>query len=247
MTPFERQMEQTLSSIKNNLNNAHKSCLPFIDLTRLDHDATAADIETLALIAEQHHMAAICAFPEHLDFISPEVHLKRATVINFPSGNDPQAEILSTLEHIATEHQVDEIDYVFPYQVYLSGKQKEALKACHDVSQACHQHQLTFKVILETGELPSHQMIYQLSCEIIQQGCDFLKTSTGKSEKGATLPAAYSMLMAIVNSNSPCGIKVSGGIKTPNEAVQYMALAEQMLHRTLDPSFFRIGSSKILH
>lgn len=222
-----------------------KDCYALTDLTRLEQSASREDIEALTRTALEYHMPTVCVLSEHLQFIPTDVALKRATVLNFPSGNEPLPSILSQLEHIARTMQVDEIDYVFAYPNYLQGGKKEALKACHDVSKRCKDHGLLFKVILETGAFPSN-LIYPLSLEVIQEGCDFLKTSTGKINQGATLSAVTAMLSAILDSKTPCGIKVSGGIASLEQAFDHMALAERMLHQTLSPSIFRIGTSRVL-
>ena len=130
--------------------------------------------------------------------------------------------------------------------MYLAGNQDLALSNCHEIYQLCKQHKLTFKVILETGALPSVESIYDLSVAIIDKGCDFLKTSTGKITTGASIPAAFSILAAIVDHDAPCGIKVSGGIKTIEQAFNYMRLAQSMLDRKLDSSWFRLGASSLL-
>ncbi len=225
---------------------AEQDVIPLIDLTLLNADATSDEIHHLAKKSHQHEVAAICVFPKHLAYVSPEISIKRATVVNFPTGAEPQEQVLRAIEQIATTMQVDEIDYVFPYQAYLSGDKIGALAACQEAYQLCKQHNLLFKVILETGALPSSDIIYEISTSVIQRGCDFLKTSTGKTATGATISAVFSMLAAIVDSQMGCGIKVSGGVKTTEQAFDYMRLAQYMLDQKLDSSCFRIGASSLL-
>ena len=54
------------------------------------------------------------------------------------------------------------------------------------------------------------------------------------------------MLSALVDSNASCGIKVSGGVKTTEQALTYMHLARYMLNRELDSTCFRLGASGLL-
>ncbi len=223
-----------------------KDIISLIDLTHIDGNATAHDIDGLATKAMKNQVAAICVLPKHLDYISPNINIKRATVINFPTGNKPHLEVLKTIEQTIAFKTIDEIDYVFPYQAYLAQNQRMALSYCHEAYKLCKQHQLTFKVIIETGALPSNEIIYELSQEIINRGCDFLKTSTGKITHGATIPAVFAILAAIVDNNSTCGIKVSGGIKTIEQALSYMQLAHYMFQRKLDNTNFRLGASSLL-
>lgn len=221
--------------------------ISMIDLTLLDTQATSDDITHLSHTANQYQVAAICVFPNHLNFISPENTVKCATVVNFPTGNEPPQRVINTLKHTIKHQKIDEIDYVFPYQIYLAGNKKAALANCNEIYQFCKEHKLILKVILETGALPSNEVIYEMSTAILQNGCEFLKTSTGKIARGATLPAVFSMLSAIVDSNIRCGIKVSGGIKTKEQALNYMQLTQHMTGQPLDKHCFRLGASSLLN
>lgn len=225
---------------------SRKDIIPFIDLTRLDVNATPKEIYELVVKANHHRVAAICILPNQLQYAPPEIEITRATVINFPTGNQPQQDVLNLIKQTSHLKLVDEIDYVFPYQTYLAGNTKKAFSYCHEAFQLCKQHDLTFKVIIETGAMPSIDVIYDLSIAIIHNGCDFLKTSTGKITEGASIPAVFAMLSAIIDYNVPCGIKVSGGIKTIEQALSYMQLANYMRKRKLDSSWFRLGASSLI-
>ncbi|MDP3562367.1 MAG: deoxyribose-phosphate aldolase [Legionellaceae bacterium] len=212
-----------------------------IDLTLLNEQTTKDAIDNLIEKAIHQNVAAICVFPSHLCHIPDKI--TRATVVNFPTGNQPHNEVMYDIENIMRQNQVDEIDYVFPYQLYLANNKTKALAACREAYQLCKANHLTFKIILETGALPSLDVIYKLSLELIEKGCDFLKTSTGKIDTGATLPAAFAILAAIREIQAPCGIKVSGGIRTIGQAQQYIQLAEHVLELNVDKHSFRIGTS----
>lgn len=217
-----------------------------LDLTLLKIEATPEMIHGLVKKANQHQVAAICIFPQHLQYVPPTNQIKRATVVNFPTGGDLHQHVLDTVEQCITLKQADEIDYVFSHRAYLAGSKVEALSNCQEIYQLCKKNRVLFKVIVETGALPSNQVIYEMSRAIIDNGCDFLKTSTGEAAGGATIPDTFAILSAIVDSNTPCGIKVSGGIKTMEQAQSYIRLAEYMLNRTLDKQWLRIGASKLL-
>ncbi|MDP3704638.1 MAG: deoxyribose-phosphate aldolase [Legionellaceae bacterium] len=214
-----------------------------VDLTLLNETASMTDIDNLVTKAVQNQVAAICVYPHHLTTIPNISTLKRATVANFPTGNQSNDRVLANIHDAITQYHADEIDYVFPYQIYLAGQTSDALAACHTAYQLCKQHQRTFKVIMETGAFPSSELIYQLSLELIHQGCDFLKTSTGKITTGATIPAAFAILSAIHDTQSSCGIKISGGIKTYDQARQYVSLAQHVLGLDAKKDWFRIGTS----
>jgi deoxyribose-phosphate aldolase len=216
-----------------------------LDLTRLDEQASSEDLEHLAKTAHREHVAAICVFPQHLQYIPKLDSIQRATVVNFPGGNQVHQKVLQDIEHAIMQQQADEIDYVFAYTAYLHGQQAEALAWCHEAYQLCQTHGRLLKVILETGAIPTPTMVYQLSTDVIHAGCDMLKTSTGKIAVGATLPAVFAMLTAIQDHKPSCGIKCSGGIKTVAQASRFIHLAEQVLDKKVDKSWFRIGASTL--
>lgn len=218
---------------------------PLIDLTRLDEQAIASDIEALVAKAQQEQVAAICVYPQHLEWVPEIAPIQRATVVNFPGGDRVHDQVLMHIEHAIEKQHADEIDYVFAYSTYLAGQTSHALAWCHEAHQLCKQHGRMFKVILETGAVQSIDKIYQLSCEVIEKGCDMLKTSTGKTPVGASLQAAFAMLTAIKDSQNNTGIKVSGGVRTFAQASAYIHLAERMLEQSVDKTWFRIGASQL--
>lgn len=218
-----------------------------IDLTILNTDATQSDIYKLALKAQLYSTAAICVLPQHLYYVPADIKIPRATVINFPGGALTTDDVLREIDEIAARGNVNEIDYVFPYKSYLNGKQSEALKQSSAAYQCSKNHHFLFKVILETGAIESLDNIYRMSVDIITSGTDFIKTSTGKVEHGATLPAAFAMLKAIQDTRKDCGLKISGGIKTPEQALSYVNLAEHTMHHQVNKEWFRIGASALLN
>lgn len=224
-------------------NSALLSCL---DLTLLDPNASNDALVALYKNAEKYGVAALCILSNHLCHL-PKTHraLKLATVVNFPEGC---SDINSCLDEIkkAKALGVEEIDYVFPYKTYLSGDKKQALEHSAKVMQACKENGLRIKIIMETGTFPTTADVYALSKELILLGCDFLKTSTGKTPQGASLSAAFAILSAIKDTQSNCGIKISGGVKTPEQANQYAALAQLIANKPIHSTWFRIGASSLL-
>ena len=90
-------------------------------------NATPKNIYDLAIKASHNHVAAVCVLPEQLDCIPSEIDVTRATVINFPTGDQQHQQVLKAIEQAATLNVVNEIDYVFPYQAYLAGQTNKAL------------------------------------------------------------------------------------------------------------------------
>ncbi len=239
---------QTVQAEYNRLrNSAYVSAdelMTLCDLTLLKQDAEQTAIQTLVNQAITHKTAAICVFPEHLKWIGSAA-VKRATVLNFPTGNLNTVRVLTDLEQIITTEQIDEIDCVLPYAHYLQGDTISALKLIELVLNFCQQHHKKIKVILETSAFPSYALIAQVSKELAIMGCDFVKSSTGTSTEGATLEAAHAILSGISGSN--CGIKVSGGIRNMSTASDYYILAQMMSGNKPTASWFRIGTSSLFH
>lgn len=223
----------------------NQTLFSLLDLTLLNEDASDESLALLEEKAKAYSVAGICVFPSHLKKLKTSLSCKRVTVVNFPQGNASIKTTRASLEKIVGASSVDEIDYVFPYQTYLNGQQNFALQHSHDIYLFCQRHSLTLKVILETGAFNSPESIYQLSLDVINSGCDFIKTSTGKIPIGATPLAVFSILKAIVDTQKPCGIKVSGGIKTLEQACFYRNLAAHMLDKRPTSQWFRIGSSSL--
>ncbi len=217
-----------------------------LDLTLLQNHSSKQAIQEHYTLAQQHHVAALCIYPNDLIHIPQPSSINLATVINFPQGTDNIALCLQQIEH-AQNNGALEIDYVFPYAMYLQGRQQEALSHAKNIANYCYMHQLKLKVIIETGAFSSNELLYKLALALIDLEVDFLKTSTGKIAQGASYAHAFTLLSALKESQSICGLKISGGIKTTTQAQHYAFLAEFMMQKPITKHWFRIGASTLLH
>lgn len=236
---------ETLLSNQSTTSITAEQLIHVIDLTLLNEEASPASLEQLNENARCNEVAAVCVYSKHLPEFQQLKTIQLATVINFPHGNEELTVSCKAIEQAATLGAT-EIDYVFPYQLYLAGKKDAALHQAQELIKLCKQHRLTAKIILETGAFPGLELIYEVSKSLIESGCDFLKTSTGKIAQGASLPAVFTLLSAIKDTNAACGIKVSGGVKTPTQAFNYAKLAELMMDKTINKHWFRLGASSLL-
>ncbi|MDE2408028.1 MAG: deoxyribose-phosphate aldolase [Xanthomonadaceae bacterium] len=223
--------------------------LHLLDLTSLGEDDTPGHIRDVCASARTAHglPAAVCVYPEHVTTARAALAgtpVRIATVVNFPEGgDDPQRVHRETRRAIAAG--ADEIDMVLAWRALKAGDAARARKGVDVCRLACGEG-ITLKLILETGELASPDLIRQ-ACELgLDAGVDFLKTSTGKVPVNATLAAAAVMLDAIAERGGRCGIKVAGGIRTLAEAGEYLSLVEAHLGLNwATPARFRIGASAL--
>lgn len=198
------------------------------------------------------HVASVCLYPVFVPLAKPIIApspLSLAAVAGgFPAGQLPLSLKVNEVSYLVGEG-ADEVDFVINRGTLLDGgvssvfdEVKAARKACGD--------KVHLKVILETGELPSSEAVYNASMQALQAGADFIKTSTGKSSVGATPEAALAMLSAIrdfgANSEICAGFKVSGGVSTPDDALFYLILTKKVLNiEKIDCHNFRIGTSRL--
>ncbi len=229
------------------------TALQLMDLTTLNDNDSDAKVIALCeqAVTPVGHTAAICIYPRFIPIARKTLgelgvagQVKIATVTNFPHGND-DIDIAVAETRAAVAYGADEVDVVFPYRALMAGNEEvgfELVKAC---KAACAG--VTLKVIIESGELKAPALIRQASDIAIAAGADFIKTSTGKVPVNATLEAAEIMLTAIKESGQDISFKPAGGVRTTDEAAQYLALAERIMGPGwLSPAHFRFGASSLL-
>jgi deoxyribose-phosphate aldolase len=221
-----------------------ESIYALLDLTCLKDQVSPNDIQELAQLAEIWQVAAVCVWPQHLEWLPKKFSIPKATVVNFPSGQENIDHSINQIAAILQRFPHTEIDYVFDYQSYLLGHTEKAIDNCKQAAQFCHQHQTKIKVIVETGAFSDTQLIEKASRAIIQAGADMLKTSTGKIAQGASLEAVKAFCKAIISEQKPCGIKVSGGIRSMRQAQPYLELIHHYLPNMCD---IRLGCSQLVN
>jgi deoxyribose-phosphate aldolase len=165
----------------------------------------------------------------------------------FPSGQLPLSLKIEEVKWAVSEG-ADEIDMVISRGKLLEGDFDAIYEEVSQVKKACGTSHL--KVILETGELQTVQLIRK-ACELaIQGGADFLKTSTGKISPAATPEAVVIMLDTIkeyhIATNIKIGLKPAGGISEPENALLYYKLVKEIVGKDwLNNKLFRIGASRL--
>jgi len=229
-----------------------KLALSLVDLTTLEGKDTDQRVKDLCNKAIATGTAAVCVYPTLVEVAKNALknsNQKVASVAGaFPSAQLPLKLRLEEAK-FAIEQGADEIDMVISRGKFLEGNYNFIYDEVAAFKEVCGN--TTLKVILETGELETLDNIRIASDIALHAGADFIKTSTGKINVNATLPAICVMLQAIkdfyVTSGKKCGIKPSGGISDGTTAAQYLRLTETIVGKEwLTPSLFRFGASRLV-
>ena len=233
-----------------------KELLSYIDLTTLnatDNIHSINELVDFALEQEKQELkvAAICVYPNfgaHVMNRLQDSTIHTAVVAGaFPHGQtflEVKAQEVRTVAEIG----VNDIDIVLNRGLFFAGDLDGAHNEIVVLKENAGNSHL--KVILETGELKSEEYIRKAAQLAISAGADFIKTSTGKCDIGATEAAVRIMCQEIKrefdNSGRKVGLKPSGGIRTFDDAALYrdIVLAE-LGEQWLTPTLFRIGASSL--
>jgi len=150
--------------------------------------------------------------------------VKTCTVVGFPLGATLPAIKVFEVE-TAASMGADEVDMVLAVGQLRDGDYHLVYRDIAEVADAAHQHDLILKVIMETGLLTDEQKI--AACVIAQAaGADFVKTATGFSGGGATVPDVALMRRVV---GPGMGVKAAGGIRTAADALRMVAAGANRL------------------
>lgn len=193
----------------------------YIDHTILKPTTTLEDIKTLCMEAVEYNFAAVCVPPPFVKLAKTFVGstaVKVATVTGFPFGYSAiEAKVAETV--LAIVDGADEIDMVANILAIRNKDWDYVEKEIATIMAIIRNHSKVIKVIIESGILLDEEIIR--CCELYAKyQVDFVKTSTGYAEKGATV-AAVQLMRAHLPANIQ--IKASGGIRTFTFAQELIA------------------------
>jgi deoxyribose-phosphate aldolase len=223
--------------------------LRLIDLTTLHASDDAARVAALARQATTPHgpVAALCILPAFVADARGALQgagVRVATVSNFPHGTAGPEATRAEIE-AARAAGADEIDVVVPYRAFMESDRAAAAELLAAARAATRAGVL--KVILETGALADPALIRAAAELALAHGADFLKTSTGKIAVGATPGAARILIEVIVAAGRPCGLKLSGGVRTLAQAAGYLHMHDDAFGpEAATPDRLRFGASSLL-
>ncbi len=190
----------------------------FIDHTVLKSTTSADEVDAVCREAVDYHFAAVCVPPVYVQYAANKLKntpVKLATVIGFPFGytyiNVKQEEARQAINGGA-----DELDMVINLVALKNADYTYLENEVGAILEIVKKQNTTLKIIIESGILTKQEIIK--CCEIYSAfDIDFLKTSTGFGEKGASMEAVQ-----LIRDHLPSHIqiKASGGIKTFDFASQ---------------------------
>ena len=190
----------------------------YIDHTLLKQDATEQQIDRLLSEAREYGFASVCVNPcwvSHAKACLTDADVKVCTVVGFPLGATTSAvKAYETKE--AIQNGADEIDMVINVGALKSGNADLVESDIRAVVEASGDKLV--KVIIEACLLTNEEKV--LACQLAQKaGADFVKTSTGFSSGGATLPDVQLMRQTV---GPDMGVKAAGGARSYADAVAFV-------------------------
>ena len=195
-----------------------KNLASCIDHTFLKPVALLSDIKNLCDEAVQYHFAAVCIPPLFVKKAKELLHetaVKVATVIGFPFGYSAiEAKVAEII--LAIVDGVDELDVVINISAIKNNDWQFLANEINIIMPVVKNKNKVIKIIIESGILTNEEIIR--CCDLYgAAGVDFLKTSTGYAEKGATVEAVKLIRNHLADAIQ---IKASGGIRNYEFALQ---------------------------
>lgn len=271
-TPDKEAIAHNLDLLAANLENiataeVYKFCFGIMDQTTLNSDDTPEKVKAMVekVNGIPEHFpgwplpASCCVYP-NLGHVVAAVRKDPALHVTTVAGCFPTSQ--SWLEvklkeiELAVRGGADEIDIVLALNSFLAGDyaaagaEIKASRECIDKVAAELGRPVVLKVILETGLLVTPELIADASFLAMENGADFIKTSTGKVKVNATPQAAYVMCECIKayygKTGRKVGFKAAGGVSSALDAVCYYSIVSSVLGKEwLDKSLFRFGVSRL--
>ncbi len=190
----------------------------YIDHTVLKPTTLITDIEKICSEAMEYHFAAVCVpplFVKKAKELLKDTSIKVATVIGFPFGYAAiEAKVAETI--LAIIDGADELDVVINISAIKNNDWQFLASEINAILPIIKKQKKVIKIIIESGILTDTEIIK--CCDLYgAAGVDFMKTSTGYAEKGATVEAVQLLRRHLADNVQ---IKASGGIKTYTFAKQ---------------------------
>ncbi len=192
----------------------------YIDHTILKPTTLQADIERVCSEAKTYGFAAVCVPPTFVKKareLLRDTPIKVATVIGFPFGSSAvEAKLAEIL--LAIVDGADELDVVINFMAIKNNDWNYVANEINHLMPVIKGQNKIIKVIIESGVLTDEEIVK--CCTLYgAANIDYLKTSTGYAEKGATIEG-----VKLIRKHLPAHIKIkaSGGIREYGFAKQLL-------------------------
>lgn len=195
-----------------------------LDHTLLKQTATWEQIRKICDEGREYQTASVCIPPCYVKRAREYVKKQLAicTVIGFPNGNTTTETKVQEAREVLSDG-ADEIDMVINLGMVKEGDFQsvyEEICRLREVSQG-----KILKVIIETCLLTQEEKIKL--CQVVTEAkADFIKTSTGFAEGGATFEDVR-LLRKYVGANVK--VKAAGGIASVEDAEKFIELGADRL------------------
>ncbi len=191
-----------------------------LDHSFLKPTTTIADIENICSEAKEYGFRSVCIPPLFVKKARELLNgstIKIATVTGFPFGYSAiEAKLAETV--LAIVDGADEIDMVINIAALKNADWQYLAKEVNTIMPVVKSKGRIMKLILETGLLNDKEII--TCCDIYgAAGADFIKTSTGFVETGATVESVKLLRKHLADAVK---INASGSIHTYNAAKQLL-------------------------
>jgi len=183
-----------------------------IDHSLLQPQLTDADLERGCQLAREYDVASVCIKPYAVRYAANWLagsSVLVGTVVGFPHGGHLTRVKVYEAEAAADDGAV-ELDMVVNVGKVLSGDWAYVAADVKAVTDAAHERGAKVKVIFENALLKDEHKV--MLCRICgEAGADWVKTSTGYAESGATLAD-----LKLMREHSPphVQVKAAGGVRT---------------------------------
>jgi deoxyribose-phosphate aldolase len=192
------------------------------DHSLLQPTLTDADLERGLILAREYNVASVCIKPYAVRFASKLLAgstVQASTTIGFPHGGHLTAVKVYESE-IALADGATELDMVVNVGKVLSGEWNFVAHDIARVVEVAHKVNAKVKVIFENAFLKDEHKIEL--CKICGEvRADWVKTSTGYAETGATIED-----LKLMRQHTPAHVQVkaAGGVRTYDKLLEVRAI-----------------------
>jgi len=191
----------------------------YIDHTNLKPNAIENDIKKLCIEAKKYDFHSVCVSPVYIELASEslkDTNIKICSVVGFPAGHH-RTEVKVCEAEKALDAGATELDMVIQIGYLIDSNLKAVINDIESVARICHHRSALIKVIIETAYLSRKEKINATNL-ILKSGADYIKTSTGFADSGATVGDIK--LFKQILKGTHVKIKAAGGIRTYTRAVE---------------------------